>query len=264
MKQTLRSLGLRVPKAVLGVLGVMWVMAAVIAGAEGSVLAAPVTLGMERLRETEFHSALRGKRLGVIAHQASRAQDGSHLIDLLREELSLDLRMIFAPEHGLRSVEDDWGQDGVDDRSGLPVYSLYRPDRKAPEPAQLAQIDVLLIDLQDVGMRYYTYPTTVALAMKAAVAARKPIWVLDRPNPLGGLRPEGLVLSADLTGGFAAYYPIPTRHALTIGELAVLFNREFGIGADLKVNRPCPSSQSMVKSRWVDRSGTDFGTAISL
>jgi uncharacterized protein YbbC (DUF1343 family) len=197
--------------------------------------ASPVVPGIEGLRQPEVVQELRGLRLGVIAHQASRTRDGRHLVDLLRGELGLDLRLIFAPEHGLRTLEDDWGRDGIDPETGIPVFSLYTPARRAPEPAHWEKLDVLLVDLQDVGLRYYTYPTTLALAMRSAAAAGKPVWVLDRPNPLGGERVEGLVLDRALSGRFASYFPIPTRHGLTLGELGRLFKGYFGIPADLRV-----------------------------
>ncbi len=197
--------------------------------------AAAVQPGIETLKEPEWTAKFVGKRIGILAHHASRDSEGTHLIDLMKDKLGLDVKLIFAPEHGLRSAADDWVSDGVDAQSGLPVYSLYLRNRRAPEAAQLAQIDVIVADLQDVGMRYYTFGSTLALTMQAAKAAGKPVFVLDRPNPLGGEKAEGLQLASSLTGNFISFYPISTRHGLTLGELSLLYNQEFGIGSDLTV-----------------------------
>lgn len=226
----------------LGWLGILGACAASIQGqgqgqahAHGVRAAAEVAVGTDRVLEPEFLSALQGKRLGVLSHSASRNRAGLHVVDLLFARSDLRLKMIFAPEHGFRSIEDSILPDTTDTVTGLPLYSLYGP-RLAPSPAMLSQLDAVLIDLQDVGVRYYTYAATMVFTMRACAQAGKPVFILDRPNPIGGAVVEGSVLEAALVGGgLTDLAPIPTRHGMTLGELARLFNRTLGIHADLTV-----------------------------
>ncbi|MGE5576605.1 MAG: DUF1343 domain-containing protein, partial [Syntrophothermus sp.] len=142
---------------------------------------------------------------------------------------------LFAPEHGLRGDRPagEYVPSYIDSETNLPVYSLYGKTRK-PTPEMLAGIDLLIFDIQDVGARAYTYISTMANVMIAAKESHLPVMVLDRPNPIGGVAVEGPVLE-DGFQSFIGMYPIPVRHGMTIGELAGLFNAEFGIGADLTV-----------------------------
>ncbi|MCM2279048.1 MAG: DUF1343 domain-containing protein [Oligoflexia bacterium] len=191
--------------------------------------------GAARLQEPEFVELLRGKRIAVLAHNASRLPDGTHLVDQLAGLGHFKLKMIFAPEHGYRSTDDELLPDSRDPMTGLPVYSLYGP-RKAPTPEMLAQVDAVLIDLQDVGLRYYTYPATVAYTLRACKNAGKPAILLDRPIPIGGAKVEGAVLERALaTGGLTNLAPIPTRHGMTLGELSLLLNELLEIRAELTV-----------------------------
>lgn len=196
-------------------------------------MAAGLQTGTDRLFDSHL-DLVRGKRVAVLAHNASRVRDGTHLVDLLFERSDLELKLIFAPEHGFRGAVDAPVPDSKDEATGLPVVSLYGP-RKAPEPQHLQNIDVLVIDLQDVGMRFYTYATTMALTMQACRQAGKKVVVLDRPNPINGELVEGPLTAPEFTGKFISYYPIPLRHGMTMGELARLFNSAFEIGADLDV-----------------------------
>lgn len=215
-----------------------------LAAAELRADASSVIPGAARLEETSFARLLAGKRIGVLAHHASRLPDGSHLVDRLYQMGSssagahrarFQLTMIFAPEHGYRSVDDNLMPDSTDPVTGLPVYSLYGP-RKAPTDEMLSRLDVVVIDLQDVGLRYYTYPATMVYVMRACQRAGKPVIVLDRPNPLGGETVEGAVLEKSLaTGGLTTLAMVPTRHGMTLGELAILYNHLLGIRADLTV-----------------------------
>jgi uncharacterized protein YbbC (DUF1343 family) len=157
---------------------------------------------------------------------------------LLLASPDLRLERLFAPEHGLWGHEQDMESvpDSTDRRTGLPVVSLYGHDARSlsPSPEDLQDLDLLVCDLQDVGSRYYTYVYTLSFLMEAAREADLPVVVLDRPNPIGGELVEGPVLEHELAS-FVGRYPIPVRHGLTIGELALLFNAEIGIGCELEV-----------------------------
>ena len=198
-----------------------------------SLSAFSMEFGIDRLGEAEVASLLSGKNLAVLTHAAGISKDGTHLIDSLHKNYTL--KKIFAPEHGLRTMADDWVEDGNDEATGLPVISLYKRGSKAPKPEDLKGIDAIVIDLQDVGVRYYTYFSTIAEVMKACAPLNIEVFILDRPNLLGGLLIEGKVLDAALTGGFASYYTAPTRHGMTLGELSQMINVEKKIGAKLTV-----------------------------
>lgn len=189
--------------------------------------------GIDRLGEAEIAAHLSGKNLAVLTHAAGKGKDGTHLIDFLNQNFTL--KKIFAPEHGLRTMADDWVDDGVDEATQLPVISLYKRGVKAPRPADLVGIDAIVVDLQDVGMRYYTYFSTIAEVMKATAPLKVEVILLDRPNLLGGLLVEGKVLDQALAGSFTAYHTVPTRHGMTLGELALMINEENKIGSKLTV-----------------------------
>jgi uncharacterized protein YbbC (DUF1343 family) len=204
--------------------------------AEAAKVAA-VKTGMERLDSKEGRAMISGYRWAVLSHPASRGPTGEHLVDYLfrrQSEFDISLVSLFSPEHGFRGDADVDVPDSIDPKTGLPVYSLYGP-REAPTPELLSNVDGVIIDLQDVGVRFYTFATTMALVMKACRESGKKVVVLDRPNPTGGDRWEGAILERALQGSLAAYYPIPTVHGLTLGELAILDNDYFSIGADLSV-----------------------------
>lgn len=198
---------------------------------------AGVLTGAEAMVRSGF-AALRGKRVGLIANQTSRF-GAEHLADLLARASGLKLTAILAPEHGFRGEIEAGAKvgDAVDARTGAPVFSLYGATRK-PTPAMLRNVDVLVFDIQDIGTRYYTYISTMGLAMQAAAAARIPFVVLDRPNPLGGEYVSGFVLEAAHTS-FVGQYPTPLVHGMTVGELARMIKGEGwldGLGAlDLTV-----------------------------
>jgi uncharacterized protein YbbC (DUF1343 family)/CubicO group peptidase (beta-lactamase class C family) len=194
---------------------------------EGKVLT-----GVDVLRSENF-AQLRGKRIALLTHLAARAQDGTSTVDVFRSGPGVQLVSIFSPEHGLAATLDTKVTSARDDKSGLTIHSLYG-DTQRPTAAMLDGVDIIVVDLVDVGARFYTYPTTVAYVMEEAAKKKVPVMILDRPNPIGGVRIEGPNLDADLTH-FAGYFPMPTRHGLTLGELARLFNGENGIGADVAV-----------------------------
>ena len=156
-------------------------------------------------------------------------------IDVFFNHPQINLIKLFSPEHGIRGAAyaGDLVNDDIDPRTGLKVYSLYGKNRK-PSEEMLADLNIILIDLQDTGVRSYTYIYSMAEVMKAAAQFGKKVMVLDRPNPLGGLQLEGNILEKEFES-FVGRYPIPYRHGMTIGELAQLFNSEFEIGCDLTV-----------------------------
>lgn len=187
----------------------------------GGALGEPTDLiqtGAERLVQSGFKS-LAGKRVGLITNHTGRIGD-QHLADVLARASGMMLAAILAPEHGFRgSVEAGAKfQDGRDERTGAPVLSLYGKTRK-PTPDMLRGIDVLVFDIQDVGVRFYTYISTMGLAMQAAAEARIPFVVLDRPNPLGGTYVSGFVMER-ARRSFVGRYEIPIAHGMTVGELA--------------------------------------------
>lgn len=188
--------------------------------------------GIDRLDEASVAKKFEGKQLAILTHAAAKSKQGIHLIDFLHHKFIV--KKIFAPEHGLRTMADDWVDDGIDETTGLPVISLYKRGTRAPTASDLMGIDAIVIDLQDVGVRYYTYFSTIAEVMKATAPLGVEVILLDRPNLLGGVT-EGKVLDETLAGHFIAYHTIPTRHGMTLGELALMINAEKKIGAKLTV-----------------------------
>lgn len=195
---------------------------------------ASVHLGIDNLLSSQ-PAWLQSARLGLLANQASVDGHLRHTRDRLLDA-NVNLTAIFAPQHGYfgelqaNMVESD---HFVDDQLGIPVFSLYGEARQ-PTAAMLSHIDVLVVDLQDVGTRVYTFATTLALCLEAARDHNVKVVVLDRPNPIGGQQIEGNLLEMELRS-FVGYFPIPMRHGLTMAELARLFNEAFGIGAVLEI-----------------------------
>ena len=195
-----------------------------------------VQLGSERLLAS---SSLDGKRVGVVCNPASVDGDLRHVADLFKRHPKATLAALFGPQHGFRSdVQDNMIETGhgQDKARCVPVYSLYSETRE-PTAEMLAGLDVLIIDLQDVGSRIYTFIYTMANCLIAARKHGVKAIVCDRPNPIGGAGDNGVEGPMLVRGyeSFVGQYPIPMRHGMTIGELAQLFNTEFGIGADLDV-----------------------------
>jgi len=179
-----------------------------------------------------------GSRLGVVAHPASVDRRGRHVIDWLHASDAYRVVRVFAPEHGLWGHEQDMEPvaESVDSWTGLPVVSLYGNDRESlrPGPGHLGDLDAVVVDLQDVGSRYYTFIYTMSYVMEAAGEAGVPVIVLDRPNPIGGESVEGPVLDPALSS-FIGRFPLPVRHGMTIAELAGLFRDRCGANCDLRI-----------------------------
>jgi uncharacterized protein YbbC (DUF1343 family) len=198
-----------------------------------------VRTGLERLVEEGPQTAglAPGARIGLLAHPASVDRAGRHAVDLLRERAGLEVRVLFAPEHGLLGGAQDMEavDERADPRSGLPVVSLYGSDERSlrPSPQDLEGLDAVVCDLQDVGSRYYTFAYTLSYVMEAAGVSGVPVVVPDRPNPIGGTRVEGPVLRPAMSS-FVGRYPIPVRHGMTVAELARMFRDRFGAGCDLR------------------------------
>ncbi|HEY0024776.1 MAG TPA: DUF1343 domain-containing protein [Longimicrobium sp.] len=197
-------------------------------------------------------AAVRGKRVGLITNHTGIDRARTPDIDLIAQHPDLNLVALLAPEHGIRGnvMDGEHIQDEVDAKTGVPVYSLYLSEDRAPTPAMLQEVDVLVYDLQEVGGRTWTYVSTMALAMQAAKAKGIPFVVLDRPNPIGGEIVEGALLDPRFAS-FVGMYPIPARHGMTVGELATLFNQKHGIGANLIVARVA----GWRRSQWQDETG---------
>ncbi|HXT52261.1 MAG TPA: exo-beta-N-acetylmuramidase NamZ domain-containing protein [Thermoanaerobaculia bacterium] len=194
------------------------------------------------------YAALAGKRVGLITNQTGIDRAGNPTIDLLRSAPGVTLVALFAPEHGIRGTADAKVADEVDAVSGLPIHSLYG-ERRKPTHEQLAGLDALVFDVQDIGTRFYTYISTMGLAMEAAAEAKVAFVVLDRVNPIGGEVVEGPVLEGPTD--FVGWHPLPIRHGKTVGELAELFRRERKIDVDLTVI-PVKGWQ---REQWQDEAG---------
>jgi uncharacterized protein YbbC (DUF1343 family) len=203
-----------------------------LAKAKRSGHAARVQTGLDVLESQKF-VPLRGKHIGLITNHTGLDAEGRSTIEILGHAAGVRLVALFSPEHGLAGRRDERISSSKDPTTGLPVYSLYG-DTLRPSEEMLEGIDTLVFDIQDAGVRFYTYTTTMAYCMEEAAKRHIAFFVLDRPNPLGGEIVEGPMLDADKTN-FVGYFPLPVRYGLTIGELAQLFNAENHIGADLHV-----------------------------
>jgi uncharacterized protein YbbC (DUF1343 family)/CubicO group peptidase (beta-lactamase class C family) len=212
----------------------------------------PVATGIDVLRAEHF-ARLHGRHVGLVTNHTGRATDGASTIDLLHGDPDVSLVALFSPEHGIRGVLDENVPSTTDAATGLEVYSLYGATRR-PTDEMLKGIDTLVVDLQDVGARFYTYPTTMAYVMEEAARRHIKVVVLDRPNPVNGWQIEGPALD-EASRGFTGYLAeMPIRHGLTIGELARLFNAEGHINCDLDV----VAMTGWTRSEWFDETGIEW------
>ena len=200
----------------------------------------------------EKKELLAGSRVAAVVHPASVFPSLEHTADVLFAEPSIHLVSLFGPQHGARGEKQDnmvESQFYQDPDTGLPVHSLYSETRR-PTEEMLCGVDALIFDLQDVGARVYTFIHTMAYCMQACAACGKKMVVADRPNPINGVNLEGGLLDPEFCS-FVGLYPIPMRHGMTIGELALMYNTEFGIGCDLTVI----PMQGWRRGHWFDHSG---------
>jgi len=209
---------------------------------------AEVLSGVDVLERDNFKQ-LQGLRVGLITNHTGRNRRGRQTIDVLREAPGVKLTKLFSPEHGIRGALDDKVSDTTDEKTGLPVFSLYGETRR-PKPEHLKDLDALVFDIQDIGTRFYTYISTMGYAMEEAAKAKLPLYVLDRPNPINGEGVEGPIADADKLS-FISYHTIPVRHGMTVGELARLFNEERKIGCDLRVVK----LENWRRGMWLDATG---------
>ena len=211
----------------------------------------PVEPGLETFL-ADVPPALRGKRVGLITNHSAIDRKRASVIDLIAQHKDLKLVALLAPEHGIRGDLQAGVKvvDEKDPKTGVPVYSLYLAEDRGPTSEMLKDVDVLVYDLQEVGGRTWTYVSTMALSMQAAVRKNIPFVVLDRPNPIGGEIVEGALLDPKFQS-FVGMYPIPARHGMTVGELATLFNQKHGIGANLIVAKV----RNWRRSQWSDQAG---------
>ena len=209
---------------------------------------AEVLNGVDVLARGGFKE-LQGLRVGLITNHTGRDLRGRQTIDVLREAPGVKLTALFAPEHGIRGQVDDKVSDTVDEQTGLPIHSLYGESRR-PKAEHLKDLDALVFDIQDVGVRFYTYVTTMRYAMEEAARAQKPFFVLDRPNPINGVDVEGPVADEDKLS-FVVFHTTPVRHGMTVGELARLFNEQLKIGCDLRVVK----MENWRRGMWLDATG---------
>ncbi len=192
---------------------------------------------------------LAGAKVGLITNHTGLTLEGVSAIDAFHHAPGLDLVRLFSPEHGIRGLLDEKVSDSVDDRTGLPIVSLYGT-RQRPAPEHLKGLDTLVFDIQDIGCRYYTYISTLGNCLEEAARAGLRFVVLDRPNPIGGTAVEGPI-SDDDQRSFTAWHPMPVRHGMTVGEIARFFNQERAIGANLTVIRV----EGWERRQWLDQTG---------
>ena len=232
--------------------------------------------GIDVLVRDDF-APLRGLRVGLITNQSGRDRDGRATIDLLLAAKDVKLVSLFSPEHGIRGEADAKVSDSIDEKTKLPIYSLYGdvPPRapgesvadhdmagiraRAPKPAQLRDLDALVYDIQDIGARFYTYPAALGAALEAAGLEHKKFFVLDRVNPITDTIVEGPVMTRPPT--YTGYHAVPVRYGMTSGELARMLNAERGFGADLTV----VACENWTRDMWLDQTGlpwTDPSPAI--
>jgi len=215
----------------------------------GTVSFAPTMTGLD-IWEASGFAALKGKHVGLITNQTGVDRNGNRNIDRMRAA-GVNVAALFSPEHGILGVEDRLDIASTKDAAtATRVWSLYEGKNRRPTPEMLRGVDVLVFDIADIGARFYTYVSTMAYAMEEAAKAKIPFYVLDRPNPITGKHVEGPMIDHDQLS-FVGYFPMPVRHGMTAGELALMFNAENHIGANLTV----VSAEGWRREEWFDATG---------
>ncbi|UCD00198.1 MAG: DUF1343 domain-containing protein [Phycisphaerales bacterium] len=221
-----------------------------------SICRGAVETGLDRAGE--YRQVFQGKRLGIIANHTAHDSKGRFIVEVLRGMTGVTVSALFSPEHGL------WGREQAGERIDgqtdpvyhLPVYSLYGRTRK-PTPEMLRDIDVLVFDIQDIGARFYTYVSTMSLAMEAAAENSKRFVVLDRPNPINGSCVEGNVLNR-VMASFVGMHPVPVRHGMTAGELATMFNDQGWLAGRVRADLVVIPIKGWRRAMWYDQTGLRF------
>ena len=265
MRETRTIGGRRRPAGMISWALLMMLSNACAARGASQATAPRVRPGISVLLSDSIH-LVRGRRVGLLTNHTGIDERGESDIDLLRgakaRDAGVKLVRLFSPEHGIRGTEDREGlASGVDTRSGLFIHSLYTNQTIPPPDSTLRDIDVLVVDLQDVGTRTWTYVGAMLYAMRAGARRGLPVVVLDRPNPISAVRPDGPMLDSSVAnpddpvpgraGRAFALYPVPLRHALSMGEMARYFNAELRVGAQLHV---VPAA-GWLRSMWFDETG---------
>ena len=217
---------------------------------------ASVKTGLDNINS--YRHLFEGKRVGIITNHTAYNNSGQYIIDVFRKMDNVAVAAFFSPEHGIYGVEEDGRRidSMTEPKYQIPVYSLYGKTLK-PTRQMLENIDVLVFDIQDIGARFYTYIYTMSLAMEAAAEYDKRFVVLDRPNPINGLRVEGNILKPQFAT-FVGLYPVPVRHGMTAGELAGMFNEQGWLKDGVKTDLVVVPMKGWRRNMWYDRTGLKF------
>ncbi|MAT40006.1 MAG: hypothetical protein CL946_10430 [Ectothiorhodospiraceae bacterium] len=237
-------------RAAVGRISLQTIALAVLLAFGPQALADTVYPGANVLLRDSLH-LVKGKRIGLVCNHSSLLKDGTHLLNALQEHPDVTVTAVLSPEHGFSGTASAGEHIGDTTAKSLPVYSLYGNTRK-PTPEMLANIDVLVFDIQDLGLRFYTYISTLGLCMEAAAAHSIPIVVLDRPNPLRGDILQGPVLDLS-TKSFVGMYPIPIRYGLTIGELASMIAGEGWVAGTDSLALHVVPMDGWVRAMWYEQ-----------
>ncbi|HSU30939.1 MAG TPA: exo-beta-N-acetylmuramidase NamZ domain-containing protein [Bryobacteraceae bacterium] len=258
---SLSSLRSRLATAVAGSFGVAVNQQVALTGYNETITGAGVHRVVNRNAQTltgldvleqEGFSGLRGKRVGLITNHTGLDREGRRDVDVMKAA-GVNVTTLFSPEHGISGTADETVGDSRDAKTGLPIVSLYRPERRRLTAAQLEKLDAVVYDIQDIGARTYTYSCTMLYALEEAAKAKKPFFLLDRPNPITGVHVEGPVMESN-NESFVGCYTVPLRHGMTFGELATMANAEQHWGADLQVIR----MKNWERGDWFDSTGVTW------
>jgi uncharacterized protein YbbC (DUF1343 family) len=215
-----------------------------------------IKTGLDQIND--YSQLFKNKQIGIITNHTAYNSKGQYITDVFADLEYLKVTALFGPEHGLRgnAAAGDLIDSAEDVNQNIPIYSLYGEIRK-PTPKMLNQVDLLVYDIQDIGARYFTYISTMALAMEAAAEQGIPFVVLDRPNPINGQQVEGNILEKEFSS-FVGMYPIPVRHGMTVGELARMFNEEGWLTGGVKVELTVIPLKNWKRNLWYDQTGLNY------